>query len=167
MDQHGSAPLSLSVVEYLKNKGYSQSEIARIYNVSRQAISWIKQTYGGRMTPRELVLKEFPWTVPAELSTASAYRRIRDHGEYVATGGVGMNDDKLQRLRKFYRKLKDENVVVEFDPDIPPTPGVSPKGGWAFRPRLPEDGDLLIRVNEHTRLTEKGRIIWCFPPVEP
>ena len=27
---------------------------------------------------------------------------------------------------------------------------MSNKGGFALRPRLPEDGDLMIRVNEHT-----------------
>jgi hypothetical protein len=57
--------------------------------------------------------------------------------------------------------------VLEFDPNIPPIPGVSNKGGWAFRERKPEDGDLLIRVNEFTNLTEEGKLIWRFPPIEP
>jgi hypothetical protein len=57
--------------------------------------------------------------------------------------------------------------VLEFDPNIPPIPGVSNKGGWAFRERKPEDGDLLIRVNEFTNLTEEGKLIWRIPPIEP
>lgn len=159
--------LSISEIDHLKDLGFSQSDIARSTGYTRQYISWIKMTYGGRMTPREAVRRDFPWTPTNGQSQASPCKRMRDHGEYIATGGDGMSQDKLQRLRVFYRKLKDENVVVEFDPDIPPTPGVSSNGGWAFRPRLPEDGDLLIRVNEHTRLTEEGRRIWRFPTVEP
>lgn len=159
--------LSLSVVEDLKNKGFNQSEIAEMFGVTRQYVSWIKHTYGGRLTPREIVLQAWPWTVSAEQSQTSPYRRMRDHGEYIATGGKGMSEDKLKRLRAFYRKLKDENVVLEFDPTIPPIPGVSNKGGWAFRNRLPSDGDLIIRVNEYTDITEDGRMIWRFPRKEP
>lgn len=159
--------LSLSIVEDLKNKGFSQSEIAEMFGVTRQYISWIKHTYGGTLTPREIVLQHFPFEVPAILTQASPYRRLRDHGEFVATGGKGMSKDKLDRLRAFYNKLRDEQVVLEYDPSIPPIPGVSNKGGWAFRGRVSADGDLLIRVNEHTRLTEQGRMIWRFPHKDP
>lgn len=159
--------LSLSVVEDLKNKGFNQSEIAEMFGVTRQFVSWIKHTYGGRLTPKEIVLQAWPWAVPARQSQASPYRRMRDHGEYIATGGKGMREDQLRRLRNFYRKLRDENLVVEFDPTIPPIPGVSNRGGWAFRDRLPSDGDLIIRVNEYANITEEGRRIWTFPRREP
>jgi hypothetical protein len=33
--------------------------------------------------------------------------------------------------------------------------------------RMPEDGDLLVRVNEHTALTEDGRSIWRVPALDP
>lgn len=159
--------LSLAEVEDLKGKGYSQSEIAEMYGVTRQYVSWIRKTYGGRLTPREEALKHFPWDVPTDQLRASPYRRLRDHGEYMATGGIGMSNDKLNRLKSFYKKLRDENLVVEFDPDIPPIEGVANKGGFAFRERTPEDGDLLIRVNEFTVLTNEGRMIWRFPPRDP
>ena len=159
--------LSLAVIEDLKRQGYNQSEIAEVLGVTRQAISWWQRTYGKR-TPRQTVLEDhFPWKVPAPLGQSSPYRRLRDHGEFVATGGIGMSVDKLVRLRAFYRKLRDEGLVVEFDPDIPPEPGVSSRGGWRFRKRTAEDADLLIRVNEHTNLTTYGRMIWRFPSWEP
>lgn len=167
MSSSGEHKLSLSIIEDLKGKGFNQSQIADEFGVTRQYVSWIKHTYGGRMTPREIALKAWPWTVSAEQSQASPYRRLRDHGEYIATGGKGMSEDKLNRLRAFYRKLREEDVVLEFDPAIPPIPGVSNKGGWAFRRRVSGDGDLLIRVNEHTLLTADGRKIWRFPRVEP
>ncbi len=163
----GKERLTLAIVEALKNKGLSQSDIARQYGVTRQHVSWIKHTYGGRLTPRERTMQHFPFKVPTEMGNTSPYKRLRDHGEYVATGGVGMSEDKLQRLRSFYRKLREDSVVLEFDPNIPSVPGISRKGGWAYRERLPEDGDLLIRVNEFTNITDKGRDIWRFPAVDP
>lgn len=159
--------LSLAIVEDLKGKGLSQSEIADIFGVTRQYVSWIKHTYGGSLTPRELVLRNWPFQVPTIHSQTSPYRRLRDHAEYVQTAGKGMSDDKLKRLRSFYRHMRENNLVLEYDPAIPPTPGVSNKGGWAFRDRLPEDGELLVRVNEFTRITDEGQIIWRFPPTEP
>lgn len=167
MQNSDTPKLSLSIIEDLKGKGFTQTQIAERYGVTRQYVSWIKKTYGGRLTPKEQVLQHFPWQVPAEMSQTSPYRRMRDHGEYVATGGVGMTEEALKRLRTFYHKLKDEDVVLEFDPSIAPEPGVSSRGGWAYRPKRPEDGDLMIRVNEHTRLTPEGRMIWRLPPVEP
>lgn len=164
----GIGKLTLAIVEALKNKGLNQSEIAEVYGVTRQYVSWIKYTYGGKLTPREVVLKtEWPFDVPTELTQTSPYRNLRNHAEYVITGGKGMSEDSLKRLKAFHDKLRDENVVVEFDPNIPPIPGVSNKGGWAFRGRLPKDGDLLLRVNKHTRITEEGRRIWRLPPIEP
>jgi hypothetical protein len=92
---------------------------------------------------------------------------MRDHAEYIATDGVGMSEDKLKTLRAFYRKLKDEGLVLEYDPSYPAVPGVSNKGGFTFRERVRADGDLLIRVNEFTNLTDEGREIWRFPAQDP
>lgn len=166
IDVSGDYPkLTIAAIEGLKAKGYSQSDIARMFGVTRQAVSWHKQHYGGKLTPRELVLQHFPWLLPVDVGCASAVRRLRDHGEYVATGGMGMSADKLARLRGFYEKLRSS--VLEYDPAIPPEEGVSLAGGIAFRERRPDDGDLLIRVNEYTHLSDQGRMIWRFPPVEP
>ena len=160
-----SPELSLAVVEDLMSKGWTQSDIAREYDVTRQYVSWIRHYYGGRLSPREQMLQHFPFQVPARMGQTSPFRRLRDHGEYMATGGVGMSEETLGRLRGFYERLR--NQVLEFDPNIPPIPGVSSQGGWRYVPRTAEDGDLLIRVNEYTDLTEKGKMIWRFPPVEP
>ena len=75
-----------------------------------------------------------------------------------------MSWSKLKRLDGFYRRL--ESHVVEFDPDLPPCDEAS-LGGFAFRERLDSDSDLLIRVNEHTFLTDEGRKVWCMPAVMP
>lgn len=156
--------LSLSVIEDLKGKGWNQSEIAEHFGVSRQAVSWHRSYYGGRRTPRELVLEHFPIQVNRDRSQTSPFRRLRDWGEWMATNGMGMPEEKIVRLRGFLRKLREENLILEYDPNIPPIEGVSKTGGFAFRPRKPQDGDLLLRENEYTEYTDYGRMIWRFPP---
>jgi serine protease inhibitor len=156
--------LSTGVIESLKSKGYNQSQIAKMFNVSRQAVSWHLKTYGGRMTPRQIVNESWPWDTTNAHGKAVPYQRLRDHGEFMATGGRGMSEGKLKRLRTWWRKLRVENLVVEFDPNTPSIPGVSPCGGFAYRERVSDDDDLLIRVNEYTRLTDEGAMIWCWPP---
>lgn len=158
------SPLIFSVIEGLRRKGYNQSQIADMHGVSRQAVSWQKKTYGGRLTTRQIVNQAWPWNTTDLHGKSKAFQRLRDHGEYMATGGRGMNEDKITRLKAWWRKLRDENVVLEFDPGIPPIRGVSPHGGFAYRPRLASDGELLIRNNEYTDLTEEGELIWCWPP---
>lgn len=159
--------LTIGIIEALKNQGLNQSEIAALFNVTKQAVSYHKKTYNGSRTPREEVMDCFPWQLDEEQGKTSAVRRLRDHGEYMATDGRGMGEDKLSRLRSWYQMLRDEDVVVEFDPNIPPLPGVALSGGFAYRQRKRVDSDLLIRVNDHTTLTVEGRLIWRFPPKEP
>lgn len=156
--------LSMAVIEDLERRGFNQSQIARMLGVSRQAVSEYRQRYGGAKSPRQLALEAWPWQVPAAMCQSIQYRSLRDHGEYMATGGKGMSEAKFKRLRTLYRKVH-AGYVVEFDPEIPP--GETKSGGWAYRERTPEDGDLIIRVNEHTNLTEDGRRIWRLPIREP
>ncbi|KRD08604.1 hypothetical protein ASE48_08550 [Mycobacterium sp. Root265] len=158
------APLVFSVVEDLRRRGYNQSQIAEMHGVTRQAVSWQKKTYGGSLTPRQIVQKAWPWKTSDAHGKSKAYQHLRNHGEFMATGGRDMNEDKINRLKSWWQKLRDENVVLEFDPSIPPIPGVSPHGGFRYVPRLASDGDLLIRVNEHTDLSDEGEMIWCWPP---
>jgi hypothetical protein len=91
---------------------------------------------------------------------------MRDHAEYMAVGPKCLTKSKRERLRALYRKLGTDKVL-EFDPRIPPQPGITNKGGFAYRDREPGDGDLIIRVNEYTDLTEQGRMLWRFPPELP
>ncbi|QBP30552.1 immunity repressor [Mycobacterium phage Charm] len=159
------APLIFSTVEDLRRKGHNQSEIAEMHGVTRQAVSWQKKTYGGRMTPRDIVREAWPFKTTNEHRKSQQFQRLRDHGEFQETGGKGMSDNKMMRLRAWWRKLLAENVVLEFDPSIPPAPGLA-GGGFRYVPRdLDVDGpELLIRVNEHTApLDEKKKLIWSFP----
>lgn len=147
--------LTLAIIEGLKAKGLSQSEIARMFGVTRQAVSYHVRKYGGTLTPRQKALESWPFIVPAKLCFTSAYRRLRDHAEYWATNGEGMSFEKLSKLRGFYKRL--ETQVVEYVPGE----------GFVYRERLESDGDLLIRVNQHTHLSDEGLKVWVMPQVWP
>ncbi|ASR86715.1 immunity repressor [Mycobacterium phage Snape] len=157
-------PLIPSVIEDLRRRGFNQSQIAEMHGVTRQAVSWQKKTYGGRLTTRQVVQQAWPWETTKLHGKSKAYQRLRDHGEYMRQGSFkGMSADKVQRLKSWWRMLRDDDVVLEFDPSIEPYPGMA-GGGFRYVPRRLEDEDLLIRVNEHTNLTEEGEMIWCWPP---
>lgn len=155
--------LSMGEIEALERKGLSKNQIAEILEVTRQSLWRFVSQHRTERTPRQFVAEHFPWKVPAAMMQTSPHKRMRDHGEWMSTGGEGMSFDKLQRLRRWYKFMREENVVLEFDPEIPPNPGVSNRGGFAYRPRVESDGDLLIRVNRHTVMTSEGRIFWALP----
>ncbi|WP_378733632.1 XRE family transcriptional regulator [Nocardia brasiliensis] len=162
--------LSAEVVKALVDEGVGFAEIARRCGKSRQYVQQFAARHGIALpkTPRRMVGEEFPWKVPSAMQRTPPYRRMRDHGEFMATGGEGMSEEKKSRLRSWYAMLRQYNYVLEFDPELPPTHGVSPAGGFAYRPREQRDGaKLLIRLNEHTRLTSNGKKIWVFPPKDP
>ncbi len=162
-DKDGN-PLTIAIIEELKAKGLNQSQIAARFGVTRQAVSWHRRTYNGVLTPREQLLEaHFPWKVSGRHLRTSPYRQLRDHGEWYATGGRGMSAEKLYRVECLHRRLRDSNAVLEYDPELPSQPGFCIDGGFALRLRRFSDGGLMIRVNEHTVLTEQGREIWRLP----
>ncbi|WP_425298860.1 helix-turn-helix domain-containing protein [Nocardia cyriacigeorgica] len=161
-----SPQLTSPEIAQLRAAGLTQKEIAELLDVSEQAVSKHMHLYDVGLSPRQRAARYYPWQVPAGMQQAP-YKITRHHAEYMVTGGKGMSEDKLKRLRSWYTKLRHENVVLEFDPAIPPITGVSRGGGFAYRPRLPEDGEMIIRVNEYTTLTPEGKNIWTFPPREP
>lgn len=158
-------PLTLSTIEDLRRKGFNQSQIAEMHGVTRQAVSWQKKTYGGRLTTRQIVQQNWPWKTTKLHGKSKAYQRLRDHGEYMRVGSFkSMSEEKQRRLKSWWKMLRDKNLVLEFDPTIPPnSDGVAPYGGFRYVPRVEADDDLLIRVNEHTTLTDEGELLWVFP----
>src|SRR5206468_8206127 len=99
------------------------------------------------------------------------YQRAMNHAEFIATGGHGMSDTKLYRLRNWYKMLSDLGVVVLYDPSIEPYPNMS-HGGWKYVPRDPRpvsegrDEDLLLRVNEFAHMSDEAYDIWRLPAVD-
>lgn len=159
-----NAIITVREIDDLKDKGLTQSEIARMHGVTRAYISWIKHTYGGKLSPREEALQSWPWEVREPHTKCSPYQRLRDHAEYMVTDGKGMNEGKLSRLRAWYSTVN--SVVVEYGLDIPPTPGIK-SGGFRYVAREPSDGNLLIRVAGEDILTPEGKELFTRPTVLP
>ena len=160
--------MTLAVIQGLKSQGLNQSQIADLFGVTRQAVSWHVKTYGGDapLTPRQKALEVWPWITDSRFRVNAVFQRLRDHAEYMITGGEGLDFLKLSRLKGFYERLDRDRVVVEFDPSIPPSDGVA-AGGFAYRERLDSDEGLIIRVNKHTHLGDEGRKVWVMPKVMP
>ena len=91
-------------------------------------------------TPLEIVRQHFPWDVPAELQSP-VYDLMRVHGDFMATGGRGMDASDLTRVHSFHDRLLDENAVIEFDPNIPAADGMNGAG----RLRIPSAHDRRRR----------------------
>ncbi|MCX8557902.1 MULTISPECIES: hypothetical protein [Mycobacteriaceae] len=161
-----SRALVFGEIEELRRKGFNQTEIANLHGVSRQAVSWHKTTYGGQKSTRQIVNQAWPWETTSSHSKSVAYQRLRDHGQFIAAGAREMSDFKRGRHAAWVKMMRENDFVLEFDPNIPPTPRIAPGGGFAYRKRDPRlDGfELLIRVNEFTNLTPEGRRLWSYAP---
>lgn len=118
-------------------------------------------------TPLDIVRKNFPWNVEVCLTDADPYLSLRAYGEWVATGGRGLPETTVAKARALVQMLRQRDAVLEYDPSLPPVSGLSEQGGFALRPRTEADGDLLVRDNEHTTLTQEGRMIWRLQHVDP
>jgi len=163
----GGPPPS-TILEY-RNKGWSDAKIGRFFGVSRQAISAKAAHYGLPKSKHRVARDSAPFLVPETWNRATAAQRLRAHRMYVLfPDSHGLPDDEISRLRSFYEKLKNEGLIVEFDPTIPPNPGISPNGGFAYRKREPRDRNLILRLNDYTYVEDSYEgshyyEVWSFP----
>ncbi|ASZ75415.1 immunity repressor [Mycobacterium phage JoshKayV] len=165
-------PLTLSTIEDLVGKGYNYRQIGDMHGVTRQAVEWQVKTYGGRLNTRQQAKALWPFETHRVHSRSKAFQSLRDHGEYMRQQSFrGFSDEKKKRLISWWRRLWEQNVVLEFDPTIEPYPGMV-GGGFRYVPREERDDELLIRVNEHVRpevldedgtLNAKAELLWTWP----
>lgn len=163
----GQTPLTLDLYQSLRSQGLNDSQIAGVVQLTPQSVSRFKNKHAQHLrTPREVAKDAWPLEVPYRFVQCSPYKRLRDHLEYMATGGRGMAEYKLKRLRWFYKRLESFGLVVEYDPDIQPNPDAN-TGGWQFVQRNDSDGDLILRVNQHVQMTDLAWVMFAFPPDIP
>ncbi|MDR7303511.1 helix-turn-helix domain-containing protein [Haloactinomyces albus] len=162
--------LTPDAIDNLRRKGFTQRQIAAMYGVSDSAVSAMKRRYAKEIsyrTKREIANELFPFRyIQTRFTEAGIYHRLRDHGHYMVGGEDELSYERLKNLGGFYDRLKEYDLVVEYDPSI--KPNISAKyGGFAYRDREPSDGDLIIRMNKHTDITDKNRNIWTLPNKRP
>lgn len=143
----------------LRSAGKTKADIARYFSVSRQAVSDMLRRHGiDDREPRRVILDDYPFgTMSGAHSDAHINRMLRNHGVFMATGALPRTVKR--ELFKFYAHLRDNNLIVVFDPE---------NGGWSYDERTRKDGDMLFRINRFIvrPLTEKDMVIWAFPPDE-
>ncbi|MFD9893336.1 helix-turn-helix domain-containing protein [Amycolatopsis sp. NPDC059027] len=158
--------ISRAQVLAMLRQGKKPAQIAKELGVSRQAINHHRRTMDVK-TPLQVAQESIPWkNVDPEHKKSSVWARIVNHAEFLATGGRGMSERKLELLEAWYRNLEDLDVVVEYDPSEPPKPKAR-FGGWKYVPREDRDGSLLLRVNAHVEMTDAAYDLWRIPERRP
>ncbi|WP_232852549.1 hypothetical protein [Nocardia acididurans] len=148
-------------VAALLEQGLTKAEIGRLFGVSRQAV--LHKSPARYIRPTYAVEATYPWRVETRFQSAPPYARTRGHAKVMAHGWKSLSAVQKSRLESWYTFLKNLNVVVEYDPEQPPLKGIASTGGWRYVPRTKADGELIIRINEHTLLTDGALRSWVFP----
>lgn len=165
--------LTPDAIRFFRGQGRSDAWIGRLFGVTRQAVSKMADAYGLPKSQHRIARDSAPFLVNAKMNRATVAQRLRAHRLYVLfPESHGLPEKEIGRLRSFYRKLENEDLIVEFDPTIPPNPGVSPNGGFAYRKREPRDGNLILRLNEYTYVEDEYEDssfheTWSFPTEYP
>lgn len=159
--------LSRDEIIRLLERGFTRSEIAATYGVTPQAVNWHLNEKGPKYKdPRQRAMEHLPWKVESRHKNGAPFQKLRMHIKYVALGEQKLSDSEKKRLRNWYEELQRLNVVLEYDPNIPPTLHMS-TGGWRYVPRASSDEGLIIRVNEHARMTDEAYEYLRFPETWP
>lgn len=150
------------VVYELREAKVSVARIAKEFGVSRNAIYKILNERKDLLAQKHKadMMRLSPWSNVSEEHRKAAPRKyVAYHIEFVLTGGKEMADYKVESLRFFYNKLAGVNVLT-YDPDrTESTLGMS--GGWDIEPKIPSDGDLIVRTDEE--LTNEQKSILVLP----
>lgn len=148
-------------IDELRRMGLTQNQVALFYGVSRQAVSKMKHRYGNfTETPRERIIRNYPFSHDGSYNSSVLFRRLKEHGLYIAGGPRALSTGQRLSLRRFYNRLRSGSLIVEFRLD----------GGYSLVPRTKDDDPMsLVRKNEHTIITEEAERFnfWKFPPEDP
>lgn len=156
--------LTSATVQNLLRQGLSGQEIADMYGLTRARVSQIKrQTDGWTKTAFDEAEEYWPLRVPDRFHSCRPYKNLRSHGVYTVDP-TSVNKESLKLLRGFYAHLADFNLIVVYDPDIPPQRRIA-TGGFAYRTREESDGELMIRPNDHTHGLDRATMqdFWRLP----
>lgn len=119
----------------------------------RRWLADLKSSQANWPTPLEAVRQAFPFDIRPEHQADILHYAVREHGDFVATGGRDWPQDRRHNIRALYAMLRQDNSVITY----------SDAQGWAGEPRRRDDGDLIIRIENPT---EEQSMIWRFLPDE-
>lgn len=131
-----------TTLRQLRAQGWKLSQISQKYGVTDAAV-WKALERAGFTENKETYQDIVPWDIdPRHRSTAIAQRfrslmRIKK--------GIPLNPTEQHLLDTWLKVMKENNVVLDYHPDAPAN-DASRLGGFFYVPRLPEDGDGIVRM---------------------
>lgn len=131
-----------SVLVQLRRQGWTYADIAREYGVTETAVYLrLRQANATERQNRHRAL--LPWRVKRSHTYAFPAQMLRLLGR--RQQGEVLPPVKGRMLDKWLRELAEADVVVCYDPEMPPNPASPKTGGFYYSRRRPEDGDAIIR----------------------
>lgn len=137
----------------LRNRGWTDQQIAAQYGVSKHAV-YLQLRDAGATKARPNYRAFIPWRVRRAHTWTYPPTMLR----YLAQQSEGkeLPEAKARLLRKWLADIREADVVVCYDPEIPPNPASPVTGGFYYARRRPEDGESIIRQPEGQAAREQG-----------
>lgn len=130
----------------LRRQGVTYKQIAEQYGVTETAV-YLRLKADGLAGDQKVSHKELiPWVVKGEHHHAHPALMLRVLSR--ERQGLGNSQPRKRMLDKWLAEIKAADVVVCYDPDMPPNPASPITGGWWYSRRRKGDGDSIIRYTK-------------------
>jgi hypothetical protein len=127
----------------LKRNGMTYVQIAKRYGVTENAVYLALLKVPGGTKPRPRYDEFIPWRVKSEHLHAVPATMLRCLAREAA--GETLPQRRKTTLEGWLKRVREADVVVDYDPDQPPNPASPKHGGFRYVKRRPEDGTGFIR----------------------
>lgn len=129
-----------TTLKRLRNQGYTQKDIAELYNVGESAV-WKALMRAGYTDPLVTYRDIIPWEVEDAHRGTAIMERFRSIVKQ--RKGAPLRPQEEMLLNKWMKDLEANGLVVNYHPAAPAN-SASTKGGFYYVPKTPED-DWIIR----------------------
>lgn len=127
----------------LRNQGWTYEDIANEYGVTKGAV-YLALRQARATTTRPSHRHLIPWVVRSDHAHAKPVTMLRLLGR--RERGDELPLPKARMLDKWLRGMRDNELVVCYDPEMPPNPASPTVGGFYYSRRRKSDGDSLVRA---------------------
>lgn len=163
-----SSGLTADVARELLESGMTQSEVGKVYGVSRQYVHILAKRAGYEPSKRLNLEGLMPWDEDFSLHWANhVFRGLRAHLKTILLPHEEETIADTRARESLFRKLVRYNQVVDFDPAYKPIKGLSSTGGFKFVPRTTEDKNYIVKIKDGMEETPKFKKLWTMPKELP
>lgn len=137
----------------LRRQGWTYADIGREYGVTDAAV-YQRLRQARAVTPRASHKDLIPWTVKREHTFAFPVQMLRLLSR--KTKGEVLSPVRERMLNKWFNEVKDADVVIGYDPEMPPNPASPIVGGFYYSKRRESDGASIVRAAEPASKPKTG-----------